>query len=104
MVDARSGYIYNNWVASYLGTSLPAAGDTFGSHRLPMMWYSNASLEKNFHLSDNSTVTISAIMFNATDNMIATAINGTKVPTTPDQPTDVMKPRILELGVRYSFR
>ena len=104
MVDGRSGYIINDWVTAYLGTSLPAAGEKFGDHRLPWMWYTNASLEKNFHVSDSATLTLSAIAFNATDNMIATAINGTKVPTNTNLITDVNKPRIIEFGVRYSFR
>ncbi len=103
-VDAREGYMIHNWVAAFSGQSLPAAGTKFGDFRLPSMWYTNASLEKNFQISDNATVTFSAIAFNATDNMIRTAINMTRVPTQTDLASDVNKPRIIEFGIRFSFR
>ncbi|GEM_PF-4174903 len=104
-LDAREGYPINGkWVTSYLGQSLPAKTDRYGDWRMPNLWYMNLTLEKPFKFSDNVTSTVYITGYNVTDNMITTMINESKVPTTPDQPTDVMKPRVFQLGVRFSFR
>jgi hypothetical protein len=104
-IDARDGYPINgNWVTSYLAQSLPAKGDKYGDWRMPTMWYTNLTLEKVFKFSENITSTVFITGYNITDNMITTMINEGKIPTTLDQPTDVMKPRVFQVGIRFNFR
>ena len=60
--------------------------------------------EKTFKFSDNVSSTVYATAYNVTDVMKTTMINEAKVPTTLDQPSDVNKPRCVQLGIRFSFR
>ena len=104
-LDARQGYPINgNWVTAYLGQTLPTKGDKYGEYRMPDFWYMNLTLEKQFKFSDNISSTVYGTLYNATDIMKTTAINEAKVPTTLDQPTNVNMPRVLQIGVRFSFR
>ena len=104
-LDARQGYPINgNWVTSYLGQTLPNKGDKYGDYRMPDFYYMNFTLEKQFKFSDNVSSTIYGTLYNATDVMKTTTINEAKVPTTLDQPTSVNNPRVLQIGVRFSFR
>jgi hypothetical protein len=104
-IDAREGYPINGkWITAYLGQSLPAKGDKYGDYRMPNLWYMNLTLEKAFKFSENVTSTVYITGYNVTDNMTTTMINEAKVPTTLDQPSDVMKPRVFQVGIRFSFR
>jgi hypothetical protein len=104
-IDARQGYPINGmWINSYLGQTLPKKGDKYGDYRMPNLWWANMTLEKPFRFSENITGTVYVTGYNITDNMTTTMINESKVPTTLNQPTDIMKPRIFQLGVRFNFR
>jgi hypothetical protein len=104
-IDAREGYPINgNWVTSYLSQTLPAKGDKYGDWRMPNFYYVNLTLEKHFKFSENVSSTVYATAYNVTDVMKTTMINEAKVPTTLDQPTAVNFPRVIQLGIRFSFR
>lgn len=104
-VDAREGYPINGkWINSYLGQTLPAKTDKYGDWRMPTMWYMNLTLEKTFVFSENVSSTIYVTGYNITDNMITTMINEARVPIDLNQPTDVSKPRVFQVGIRFSFR
>ncbi len=104
-VDAREGYPVNGkWITAYLGQTLPAKTDKYGDYRMDTMWYANVTLEKTFVFSENVTSTVYITGYNITDNLIGTMINEAKQPTTINQPTDVTKPRVFQVGIRFSFR
>ena len=106
ILDARDGYIVPEYVGTYLSTLLPPAGSKFGDLRMPTMWYLNLALEKTFILSEGSQVTLHLTGYNVTDNMITTRVNttATKLPTDIKWMTAVQPSRILQVGIRYSFR
>jgi hypothetical protein len=104
-LDAREGYPVNGkWTNAYLGQTLPAKTDKYGDWRMPTMIYANVTLEKQFRFSENVSSTFYVTGYNITDVMRTTMINEAKVPTTLDQPTQVNRPRVFQLGVRFSFR
>ncbi len=104
-VDARDGFPINGkWINSYAGQTLPAKGDKYGKYRMPTLWYTNLTLEKTFPITDTIQSSVFITGYNITDNMTTVMINEAKVPTTLNQPTDVLKPRIFQVGVRFSFR
>jgi hypothetical protein len=104
-VDAREGYPVNGkWITAYLGQALPAKSDKYGDYRMPTLWYANLTLEKTFIFSENVSSTVYITGYNVTDNLITTMINEAKVPTTINQPSDVTKPRVFQVGIRFSFR
>jgi hypothetical protein len=103
-VDAREGYLVNKWVSAYLGTSLPESGSKYGKYRYPNLYYTNLTLERTFRFSDTVSSTVYITGYNITDTLVTTLINQTKVPTALDQPTEVNRGRIFQLGVRFSFR
>lgn len=104
-LDARQGYPINGkWITSYLGQTLPAKSDKYGQWRMPDFYYINMTLEKAFKFSENVTSTIYITGYNITDVMKTTMINESKVPTTLDQPTQVNRPRVYQIGVRFNFR
>jgi len=104
-LDARQGYPVNGkWVTSYLAQTLPVKTDKYGDHRMPNLIYANLTLERQFRFSENVTSTVYITGYNISDTMVTTMINEAKVPTTLDQPTQVNRPRVFQLGIRFSFR
>ncbi len=104
-LDARQGYPINgNWVTSYLSQTLPKKTDKYGDWRMPNFWYANVTVEKQFKFSENVTSTVYATAYNVTDVMKTQLINEAKVPTTLNQPTNVNMPRVVQIGMRFSFR
>jgi len=103
-IDAREGYLSNNWVSAYLGANLPKFGSKYGDQRYPNLYYMNLTLERTFRFSDSVSSTVYITGYNITDTMVTTLINQSAVPTNLDKPTEVNRGRIFQLGVRFSFR
>ncbi len=106
-IDAREGYLVNRYVTSFSGQSLPEKGIQYGKYRMPNFWYANFTLDRVFKFSDQVSARIFATAYNAFNVIKETWINTGIVPTRfpiEDFPTDVNRARILQLGVRFSFR
>jgi Carboxypeptidase regulatory-like domain len=106
-IDAREGYLTDRWLASNSGQYLPKFGTKYGDNRLPNFWYANFTLDRTFAFSEQVAAKIFLTAYNAFNNIQPVAINSTVVPTRwppQDYPTDVNRARIVQVGVRFSFR
>lgn len=106
-VDAREGYLVNRWVVANAGQNLPEFGSKFGKYRLPNFMYANFTLDRTFRFSEGVSAKIFATAFNAFNQITTWAINTAAVPTRwppQDWATDVNRPRIVQIGMRFSFR
>jgi len=105
-VDARDGYIINKLVSQYSGQTLVETGIKYGHYRLPNFWYANLTLDKTFKFSDQVVAKVFVTAYNVFNNVVAMAINQSVVPTPwppKDYPTDVNRPRIVQIGMRFTF-
>jgi hypothetical protein len=106
-IDAREGYLTDRWLSTYSGQNLPAKTDHYGTWRLPNFWYANFTLDRTFRFSEQVSAKVFATAYNAFNKIVPVAINTTVVPTRwppTTYPTDVNRPRIVQIGVRFSFR
>ncbi len=79
------------------------SGGKFGDQRLPAFWCLNFRIEKNFQLSDSSSVTLSADAFNVTN--AAHSLKKENRITSPNFNNDltILSPRVFRFGVRFSL-
>ncbi len=104
LVDAREGYIYNNWVTSYLGSTLPKKGSKLGDARLPNFWYANITLDRVFRFSDTSQVKLFITGYNIFNNVQGQEVDRTFAPTDPERYIQINRAQIFQLGAKFSFR
>jgi hypothetical protein len=124
--NAREGHILDKAI-SLTDTTAPNAADTgntirteiYGSTRLPTFWNLDLRLEKVLKVGDTGRIYMMMDIFNVFNNNILnrqygvnpgtlrwTATTGpllTGVNALSGQPNEVLNPRILRFGVRFSF-
>jgi hypothetical protein len=107
---ARDGYV----IPTYVITKRPGfsttniyghqgSAGTFGDTRLPMCPVLNVRVEKVFHVSDTSSVTVAADAFNALN--VATSLKKAGVITNKDFMQDklIVDPTVFRFGIRFNF-
>jgi hypothetical protein len=105
---ARDGYP----MRPYSNVTMPGIGveklygnpeGKFGDKRLPAFWTLSARLEKNFPISERSSVTMSADAFNITNSANSLQKQDSLISPSYEQDLLILNPRVFRFGVRFNF-
>ncbi len=105
---ARDGYP----VRSYNYATMPGIGEEkafgnpggkFGDVRLPSFWTLNFRVEKNFQVSDASSVTVAVDGFNITNSAHSLQKEDSLTADTYLNDLLILNPRVFRFGVRFNF-
>jgi hypothetical protein len=105
-LEGREGFLVDRWMTTYLGQYLPELGTTRGKYRMPSFTYLNLTLDKTLRFSESVSVKLWATAYNATNAVSIQWFNANRAPLPwpiKDFPTSINRPRVVQLGVRFSF-
>jgi len=109
-INAREGYVY----ATHVLVQMPGIGfeelygspdgkGKYGDERLPTFWVINMRLEKVFPISEGSSVTFSADVFNLTNSAHALKKERRLDSDNFGQAQQILSPRVFRIGIRFNF-
>ena len=109
-INAREGYVY----ATHVLVQMPGIGfeelygspdgkGKYGDERLPTFWVINMRLEKVFPISEGSSVTFSADVFNLTNSAHALKKERRIDSDNFGQAQQILSPRVFRIGIRFNF-
>ncbi len=109
-VNAREGYVIPTYVQVFMPGigyddlfGSPGGGGKYGDERLPNFWVINLRLEKVFNVSESSTVTMSADVFNLTNSAHELKQERRIDADNFGQAQQILSPRVFRFGIRFSF-
>jgi len=109
-VNAREGYVNPTYLQVFMPGigyedlfGSPDGGGKYGDERLPNFWVINLRLEKVFNISESSTVTLAADVFNLTNSAHVLKQERRIDADNFGQAQQILSPRVFRFGIRFSF-